>query len=90
MKHYIAVFLAILGANAACLAQDKASDKPRGTIAFASQTPRGFEVYACKSGSGKPTKLTDHPALDFNVAASRTANGSPLSPNATATWRSTP
>jgi Tol biopolymer transport system component len=47
-----------------------AQDRPRGTIAFASQAPRGWDIYATEVGTRKTTKLTDHPALDFNAAAS--------------------
>jgi Tol biopolymer transport system component len=53
-------------------AQDKgnlSADKPRGTIAFASQAPRGWDIYVSDVKTRKTTRLTDHPALDFNAAA---------------------
>src|SRR4051812_22067834 len=43
-------------------------DSPRGTIAFSSLAPRGWDVYAMDVGSRKARRLTDHPALDFNAA----------------------
>src|SRR5262245_35384913 len=45
------------------------TDRPRGTIAFASQTPRGWDIYVTDVATRKATKLTDNPALDFNAAA---------------------
>ena len=62
--------LACLGTAGASRAADKTADRPRGTIAFASQAPRGWDVYATDLKSGTTTRLTDHPALDFNAAAS--------------------
>jgi Tol biopolymer transport system component len=50
-------------------AGDAAPARPRGTIAFASQAPRGWEVYVTDLKTRKTTRLTDHPALDFNAAA---------------------
>jgi Tol biopolymer transport system component len=44
--------------------------RPSGTIAFASQTPRGWDVDVAEIGTGKTTRLTDRPALDFNAAVS--------------------
>jgi Tol biopolymer transport system component len=49
---------------------DKTADRPRGTIAFGSQAPRGFDVYVTDVKSGTATRLTDDPALDFNAAVS--------------------
>jgi Tol biopolymer transport system component len=46
------------------------SDKPVGTIAFASQAPRGWDVYVIDVKTRQSTRLTDHPALDFNAAVS--------------------
>src|SRR5262249_26024928 len=43
---------------------------PRGTIAFASQAPRGWDIYVTDTKSAKTTRLTDHPALDYNAVAS--------------------
>ncbi len=59
----------IVPAKGSSLAGGKEADRPRGTIAFASQAPRGWDVYV-KDETGKTTRLTDHPALDFNAAAS--------------------
>jgi Tol biopolymer transport system component len=59
-----------LGMTGLGIAADKAADRPRGTIAFASQAPRGWDVYATDLKTGTATRLTDHPALDFNAAAS--------------------
>src|SRR4051812_47362461 len=52
-------------ASTVCRAGD---DCPRGTIAFSSLAPRGWDVYAMDVGSRKARRLTDHPALDFNAA----------------------
>ena len=53
-----------------CQANDKEADRPHGTIAFASQAPRGWDIYVTDLKTGAATRLTDHPALDFNAAAS--------------------
>jgi Tol biopolymer transport system component len=62
--------LCILIATPATSAADKGkpASKPRGTIAFASQTPRGWDVYVTQGES--TARLTDHPALDFNAVPS--------------------
>jgi Tol biopolymer transport system component len=60
------LYLATPGVSAA---GDPASERPRGTIAFASQTPRGWNVYVADVKTRKTTRLTDHPMLDFNAAA---------------------
>jgi Tol biopolymer transport system component len=44
--------------------------KPQGTIAFASQTPRGWDVYVTDVKGRKTARLTDHPALEFNAVTS--------------------
>src|SRR5438132_529558 len=68
MKHALLLVFLWLGI---ALASDKTpSDKPRGTIAFASQSPRGFDVYATNVNTATTARLTDHPMLDFNAAAS--------------------
>ncbi len=65
-------FLALvyLGTTGISLAADNEEDKPRGAIAFASQEPRGWDVYVANVKAGTTAKLTDHPALDFNAAVS--------------------
>jgi Tol biopolymer transport system component len=62
--------LVCLGTTRSSLAADKEADRPRGTIAFASQAPRGWDVYVTTIKTGATTRLTEHPALDFNAAAS--------------------
>jgi Tol biopolymer transport system component len=62
--------LAWLGTADTARTGDKQADGPRGTIAFASQAPRGWDVYATDVKTGATTRLTNHPALDFNAAAS--------------------
>lgn len=37
-------------------------DVPRGAIAFASQTPRGWDVYVSDINTRAATRLTDHRA----------------------------
>jgi Tol biopolymer transport system component len=51
-------------------AGEPAPARPCGTIAFASQAPRGFDVYVTEIKTRKTTRLTNHPALDYNAAAS--------------------
>jgi len=53
-------------------AQDdvRSNSSPRGTIAFASQTPRGWDIYVADVDTRKTLRLTDHPYLDFNAAVS--------------------
>ena len=41
---------------------------PKGTIAFSSLAPRGWDVYLIDVESRASRRLTDHPALDFNAA----------------------
>jgi Tol biopolymer transport system component len=43
-------------------------DRPRGTIAFSSLAPRGWDLYLIDLESRRTRRLTDHPALDFNAA----------------------
>jgi Tol biopolymer transport system component len=62
--------LLCLGSTGASLAADKEQDRPHGTIAFASQTPRGWDVYVTSVKPRQTRKLTDHPALDYNAAVS--------------------
>ena len=62
--------LGFLGTTGLCLADGKVADRPRGTIAFASQAPRGWDVHVTDVKTGATTRLTDHPALDFNAAVS--------------------
>jgi Tol biopolymer transport system component len=45
-------------------------DRPRGTIAFASQAPRGWDVYVTDVKSRKTARLTEHPRLDYNAVVS--------------------
>jgi TolB protein len=59
-----------LGTTGLAPAGGKSADRPRGTIAFASQAPRGWDVYVTDVKTGATTRLTEHPALDFNAAAS--------------------
>src|SRR5687767_7990672 len=76
MRHsLLAVSAAVaIGLNGICSAGEDVVipplDKPRGTIAFASQTPRGFDIYVSDVGTRKTKKLTDHPSLDFNASIS--------------------
>jgi Tol biopolymer transport system component len=60
----------LLGTTGISPAADEGADRPHGTIAFASQAPRGWDVYVTDLKTGTTTRLTDHPALDFNAAAS--------------------
>lgn len=59
-----------LAATGPTHAADKEPDRPRGTIAFASQAPRGFDVYVTDVNTRKTTRLTDHAALEYNAAVS--------------------
>jgi Tol biopolymer transport system component len=73
--HVAAVAIACLNTAGTALAGDKQPtsprlDRPRGTIAFASQAPRGWDVYVTHVNTRKTTRLTDHPSLDFNAAVS--------------------
>lgn len=77
MKWFLVTILTTLcsGTTGNFAAADKeptspSPDKPRGTIAFASQTPRGWDVYVAQVSTRKATRLTDVPALDFNAAPS--------------------
>jgi Tol biopolymer transport system component len=72
MKLTQLTLLALLGVQftGATLAADKDADRPKGTIAFASQTPRDWDVYVSDVKSRKTRKLTDQPALDYNAAVS--------------------
>src|SRR5439155_5808717 len=42
-------------------------DAPSGTIAFSSLAPRGWGVYLWSKETGKTTRLTDGPALDYDA-----------------------
>lgn len=46
------------------------SDRPKGTIAFASLAPRGFDVYVLDVETRKTRQLTDHAANEYNAAFS--------------------
>jgi Tol biopolymer transport system component len=43
-----------------------AASVPRGTIAFSSLGPRGWDLYAINLRTRRSRRLTDHPALDYN------------------------
>jgi Tol biopolymer transport system component len=46
---------------------DSTSDRPAGTIAFASLAPRGWDVYLMDVETRKTRRLTEHAALDYNA-----------------------
>jgi Tol biopolymer transport system component len=54
-----------------CGAADKRANRPHGTIAFASQTPRGWDLYTTDVNARQTQRLTNDPALDYNAAVSR-------------------
>src|SRR5262245_36220775 len=64
------VTLVPLGTTGTSFTAGNEAHRPRGTSAFASQAPRGWDVYVAHVKTGKATRLTDHPALDYNAAAS--------------------
>jgi 3-oxoacyl-[acyl-carrier-protein] synthase-3 len=72
MRFFPLLFLTLwcISSTGICLAADQEPDRPRGTIAFASQAPRGWDIYVTNVKTHKTTKLTDHPALDYNAAVS--------------------
>jgi putative membrane-bound dehydrogenase-like protein len=43
------------------------ADPPAGTVAFSSLAPRGWDVHLHDRETGKTTRLTDHPANDYNA-----------------------
>jgi Tol biopolymer transport system component len=47
---------------------DRDRDRPRGTIAFSSLAPRGWDLYQIDVDTRQARRLTDHDALDFNAA----------------------
>jgi Tol biopolymer transport system component len=71
MKPPSLTLMIILSSAGVSAAADKHSETPRGTIAFASQTPRGWDIYATDVKTRQTTRLTNHPALDYNAAVSR-------------------
>jgi Tol biopolymer transport system component len=69
MKCYSLTAVSILLVGAIGYSQEQ-TDKLRGMIAFASQTPRGWDVYAANVKTRKAVRLTEYPALEFNAAVS--------------------
>src|SRR4051794_1959534 len=47
---------------------DADPERPEGTIAFASLAPHGWDLYLSATEPSRESRLTDHPALDFNAA----------------------
>ncbi len=45
-----------------------ADEGPKGTIAFSSLAPRGWDMFLIDVESRASRRLTDHPSLDFNAA----------------------
>jgi putative membrane-bound dehydrogenase-like protein len=43
------------------------ADPPVGTVAFGSLAPRGWDVFVHDRQTGKTTRLTEHPANDYNA-----------------------
>lgn len=68
--HLAILVLPYMAATGVSYGGDSAHARPRGTIAFASQTPRGWDVYVTDIKTRKTARLTDHAALDYNAAAS--------------------
>ena len=42
-------------------------ERPRGTIAFSSLAPQGWDLYLMDIASHQERRLTDHPALDYDA-----------------------
>src|SRR5580704_13140866 len=66
----LSLILWCLASTHISLADGQQPDRPRGTIAFASQAPRGWDIYVSTVKDRKTHKLTNHPALDYNAAIS--------------------
>ncbi|MCI0460044.1 MAG: DPP IV N-terminal domain-containing protein [Gemmataceae bacterium] len=69
MRHLLALTLVALAAWATARQPEPAKDgRPRGTIAFSSLAPRGWNLYVADVKTGQARRLTAHPALDYNAS----------------------
>ncbi len=72
MNRLLSLFVALLGITAPLSAAERpgaSNGPPKGTIVFSSLAPRGWDIYL-RDVDGGASRLTRHPALDFNAAFS--------------------